>query len=295
VIVHVTGWEGFVGRFLVQELRDRSHDVNGSGSAAALSPGEVLAGNPETVVHIGACVGRERCDREKDLAVTMNATSTLLLAEACARTQTKLLLVSSAEVYGEKTHRNLHETEPPGKPWNLYALTKQWAEHACRLILPPESLTIARLGMQYGPGRRPGTDTLTNFLWAAMHDEDLRFYRDARRTWTFVGDTARALAQLVEVGPRWLEQGKHSAEPAVFNVESDEEYEMGAVAEMVRALAGGRSRLVEIPRPSGYSDLSSLDTRRLRALGWLPQVSLEEGIRLVYDALREYRLQAEAP
>jgi nucleoside-diphosphate-sugar epimerase len=263
VRVHVTGEHGFVGGHLVRALGTHGHKV------------VAQADLPDIVIHAGACVGRERCTRAKRHAINTNVTDTLLRAEACASAGTSFLYVSSAEAE---------------QPSNLYALTKRWAEDACRLVLPSEHLTIARLGAQYGPGARVGADTLSNFITAALRGEDLRVYRDTWRTWTYVEDTARALVQIAEASLRWREHGKHSLEPALVNVDSNDKRELIEVANAVVRLTGGHVGVVEVAAPAGYSELAIRTLRQ--PLGWEPRVTFEEGLALTYEWLREKALAA---
>lgn len=260
--VKVTGSQGFIGQHLLEHLSEHE-----------LVP---WAGDADVVIHAGARVGRERCEADKGQAVARNVTGTLWVAEECSARGKSLLYVSSAEA---------------AKPSNLYGLTKHWAEEACRLALPSEQLTIARLGVQYGPGARLGADTLSNFLQAAMRDEELRVYRDTWRTWTYVEDTARALVLIAEQAERWREHGKHLSEPALYDVDSGDRHALVEVAEMVVALVGG-GRIVEVTTPAGYSALPLADTRRLRSLGWEPQFTFEQGLALTYAGLRESLLAA---
>jgi nucleoside-diphosphate-sugar epimerase len=279
--VHVTGGDGFVGRHVKRALADRGHSVTSSGRGAALTPGVVL--KSDLVIHAGACVGRERCAEDKAHAIAMNVTSTARLAEVCAERRINLLLVSSAEVYGN-ARGPLHESHLLGTPRNFYALTKLWAEGACRLLLPSELLSIARLGMQYGPGGR--ADTLSNFLRAAISGEELQVYRGARRSWTYVEDTARALALIAEASMRWREHGRHTPQPMVYNVDSGAVLELLTVAGLVAELFGEEPP-VEVSPPPGYSDIPLLETERIRSLGWTPRVTLGDGIKRTHEWLRE--------
>lgn len=256
--VHVTGAGGFVGRHLVQALETNGHEV-------------VSLRNPDLLIHAGAVVGRERCERDKNHALSSNVASTLEYAEACAENGTSMVYVSSVEAT---------------RGGNLYALTKRWAEDACRLALPSEHLSIARLGVQYGPGARLGADTVLNFLQAAMRGEELRVYRDTYRTWTYVEDSARALVLIAEAALRWREHGKHIPDPAIFDVDSGERHALVEVAEMVVG-AVGSGRTVEVAAPPGYSTPSPVDTKRLRALGWKPQITFDVGLARTYSWLRE--------
>jgi nucleoside-diphosphate-sugar epimerase len=269
---HVTGGSGFLGQHLIHELQAHGYVVSMSGSEDALKPESILIPGTDVVIHAGAHVGRERCAEDPVRAITMNVSSTLLLAKFCADSATSFLLVSSAEVNAGKR--------------NLYALTKNWSEDVCCFALPTELLMIARLGMQYGPGARLGRDTLSNFIWSAMRGEDLTVYRDVRRSLTYIGDSARAIRFIAEESARWRTNGKHVIKPAIFDVDSGDARLLTDVARCVVDVVGGPSRIVEVAPPSAYSDLPPANTTTVRTLGWEPETSLADGVQATYDWMR---------
>ena len=264
--VHITGERGFIAGHLRRELRGQGHEVTGSDVEAALAPELVLASEPELVVHAGAVVGRDLRGLDTQRAVLLNVVSTELLANACAEAGVRLLYVSSSEC---------------ARPFNLYGLSKKWGEEACELRMPPERLLIARLSMPYGPGHAPGSGraALTNFLWAALHDEPLVVHRDSSRSWCWIGDTVRALALLCSdrAGVGYYYVGR-----------DDNEHTMLAVAELcVEAVPGCTSPIEVVDPPPGYALHKHFRFDRLHALGWRPTVELEEGIERTLEWLEE--------
>lgn len=284
--VHITGSGGFIAGHLTRELRRQAFDVTGTDVSHAYSPGAILREyRPDVVVHAGALVGRVRGVALE--AIDLNVRSTLQLAHECSLLGVPLLYLSTSEVYGPAWPAlgspwgdPARESEPLTRlPHNLYGLTKLWGEQACELELDWELLTIARLSMPYGPGHPPGVGraALTNFLHAAMRGDPLEVHRGARRSWTWVGDTARALALLISREQR-----------GVWNVgRDDNELTMMQVAELAVELADSSSPIIEVDPPPGFTLVKRLDCTRLRALGWEPEVELDEGARRVLEWLRE--------
>lgn len=295
---HVTGARGFIARHLLAELESRGHVVSSSDVEEAFAPELVLAHEPDVVIHAGAIVGRELRGLGRERTVSLNASSTAILANACRGLELPLVYLSTSEVYGPRVDGTLafEDDELVELPHNLYGLTKRWGEEACRLEYRerPELLTLARLSMPYGPGHFPGSGraALTNFLWAAMRGDPLVVHRGARRSWCWIGDTVRALAILSELAAGRREAG-WLAEPLVVNVgRDDNERAMLEVAELALATVvddvgetGAAIALVD--PPAGYTLVKRLDVSRMRELGWIPVVELEEGVGYTYRWLRE--------
>jgi GDP-L-fucose synthase len=93
------------------------------------------------------------------------------------------------------------------------------------------------------------------------------------REFLYADDLARACLHLME----------HYSEEQFINVGSGTEVTIRALAEMVQRLVGFAGEIVwDTSKPDG-TPRKLLDSSRLFALGWKPQVDLETGIRLAYQ------------
>jgi GDP-L-fucose synthase len=73
-----------------------------------------------------------------------------------------------------------------------------------------------------------------------------------------------------------------------INLGGGEVCSIAELAELVRAVVGYQGELVfDSSRPDG-APFKSLDGRKVRALGWQPQVSLREGLERTYDWYLEH-------
>ena len=98
----------------------------------------------------------------------------------------------------------------------------------------------------------------------------------ARREFLHVDDSARAAIQLMESGATGL-----------YNVGSGEDLPVRDLAALVAGVVGYDGPVKwDASRPDG-TPRKLLDSSRIRATGWAPRITLEEGIRLVYDWYRE--------
>jgi GDP-L-fucose synthase len=99
------------------------------------------------------------------------------------------------------------------------------------------------------------------------------------REFLYADDLARACLFLME----------HYSEEQFINVGSGSELTVRELAETVARVVGFQGEIVwDVSKPDG-TPRKLMDSSRIFALGWRPQVGLEEGIRLAYeDFLRRF-------
>lgn len=165
--VLVTGASGFTGRYVVDELKTQHCQVIGLGGKAAIAaatqghgqPDETYGADlrekdaladvlrkarPDIVVHLAALafVGHGAVDEFYD--VNLMGTRNLLEAiEKAGAPVDRVLLASSANVYGNASEGMLDERTPPS-PANDYAVSKLSMEHVAGLWRDRLPITITR-------------------------------------------------------------------------------------------------------------------------------------------------------
>jgi GDP-6-deoxy-D-talose 4-dehydrogenase len=145
--IFLTGAEGFTGRYFTDRASAAGHEVipmqANLTNRDALTR-EVLSVEPEVVVHLAAISFVGHTDISAFYAVNVVGTTNLL--EALTRLPSvphRVLLASSANIYGNSDQSPLAETQPPA-PVNHYAMSKLAMDYMARTFADRLNLVIAR-------------------------------------------------------------------------------------------------------------------------------------------------------
>ena len=278
----ITGGKGFVGQWLAAHLKDRGDEVAvidmetdvADGPAVRRVIGDVT---PDAIYHLAAMthVGESWENPSQVLRVNVLGTAEVLAAARSLDTSPRVLVVSSAEVYGIVTPAQLPLGEDtPAQPASPYAASKLAAEavalQAWRGFGQP--VVIVRPFNHIGPGQSP------NFFVPALAKRIVEARRSdarslpvgnltTRRDFTDVRDVVTAYRLLIEQG----ESG------AVYNVCSGRDVAMSEVAGNLLELAGANLTLETDPallRPVDVPVLRGSAALLRSATGWEPRIPL---------------------
>lgn len=167
----LTGADGFTGRAFSNMARAAGHEVLPL-SADLTHRAEVLDNvqsmSPDAVVHLAAISFVGHTDENAFYAVNVVGTTNLLTALAQLPVKPRqVLLVSSANIYGNSEASPLIETQTPA-PVSHYAMSKLAMEQMARPYANQFPLVIARAFNYTGPGQS------TEFVIAKIVDHFIR-------------------------------------------------------------------------------------------------------------------------
>lgn len=306
--VLVTGGAGFVGSTLVRSLvsagfdvtvidsllHGRRENVEGLGPAVRFVHADVLDEDaletvfgetrPEFVYH---AVGDTFVPTAYEVPrrffrINVEGTLNVLLAAARWDIQ-RMLYISSTEVYGISERQPMDERTPLN-PANTYAVSKLAADRLCHTFVHEHRVPviIARIFNTFGP-RETLPYVIPEIIRQLHRGPDLQMGdMDARRDFTFVEDTARGLMSLL-----------HSDLPdgEAFNVGSGTSRSMRELVSLCAEIMGRRDyRITQDERRLRRREIQEFraDSSLLRAAtGWVPSLSLEDGLRRTIDWFRD--------
>lgn len=290
--VLVTGSKGFVGFWLLAHLAEAGDQTVGLDLEVDITDAvslrqAVTSVAPDAICHLAAQASVGRSWQQAAVTFEVNATGVLHLLEAaraCERPP-RVLLVSSAEVYGRVGVADLPVGEDqPFRPASPYAVSKAAAELLGLQAWLGEGLEVVRVRPfnHTGPGQRP--DFVVPSL-ARQVAEAVRSGSEAlhvgnlavRRDLTDVRDVVRAYRALLVDG----------VPGEVYNVCRGTSELIGDVARSLLALAGVDLPLVVDPervRPVDLPELRGDCSRLVAATGWEPRIDLEQTLGDVLDS-----------
>jgi dTDP-glucose 4,6-dehydratase len=301
--VLVTGGAGFIGSHFVKRLLQAGDDVvvldklTYSGNRANL-PADVEFHEGDIAEAADVARAARGCEAIVNFAAETHVDRSILTADDFGRTEfrgTQMLLehiretgarfvqVSTDEVYGDLEAGGSSTETDPLRPSSPYSAAKAAGD----LLIPAYVRTfdvdasITRGSNTYGPNQYP-EKLIPLFVTNALDGDALPLYGDGRqvRDWLFVEDHCAGIELVLREG----------ASGEIYNVGGGDEQENIAVAERILALTGAdRSLLRRVADREGHDRRYSLDTTKLRTLGWSPQTSFEDGLQATVEWYRERR------
>jgi len=222
----------------------------------------------------------------------INCRSQLSILEACRHhnPEVRVVFASTRQIYGRPQYLPVDEQHPLA-PVDVNGINKTAGEwyHLLYGDVYGIPVCVLRLTNTYGPRMRV-KDARQTFLglWfrQLVDGSELLVFGDGqqRRDFNYVDDAVRAFL---------LAAARDEAVGKVYNLGNDEVVSLLELAELlVEVAGGGRFRVVPFPPERKAIDIGDYyaDFSKIRdELGWVPAVSLAQGVAQSLDFYRERR------
>ena len=236
----------------------------------------------QTVVHCAAetHVDRSITDAAPFLRTNVEGTYTLL-REAAACEVSRLIHISSDEVYGPVPEGAVDESAPLA-PRSPYAASKAAGDLLVQAYRETHRLPaiVVRPTNIFGPGQFP-EKFIPLCITNGFEGLPVPLYGDGqqRRNWLYVDDACEALEAILDRG----------APGATYNIAGVTEQSNLETAGMVLAQAGSDAALIRFvaDRP-GHDRRYAMQDGKLRALGWQPRTPFSQGLAQTIDWYRAH-------
>jgi dTDP-glucose 4,6-dehydratase len=243
-----------------------------------------LVNEAEVIFHLAALVGIPYSYLHTGEVVEVNTMGSFnVLTAAKDRGVKKLVMTSTSEVYGSAIYTPINEAHPK-QPQSPYSASKIAADAIALSFYNAFDLPVAivRPFNTYGP-RQSDRAIIPTIISQALTTRQIHVGNtDTTRDFTFVTDTVDGMIKVAESDKSIGQE---------INLGSGHEISIGELAETIRRLVGNG---VEIhrdaqrlrPAKSEVSRLLSANAKARELVGWVPNVSLKEGLGLTIDWIR---------
>jgi len=306
--VLITGGAGFIGSHLAERLLERGDRVRvvdnlSTGSAQNIQHLKARRGfecfldtitnqrlmaelvdETDIIYHLAAAVGVRLIVESPTQAMETNIRGTEVVLELAAKKKKRVLVASTSEVYGKRSHVPFREDDdlvlgPPDKGRWSYACSKLIDEFLAVAYWKEKGLptVVVRLFNVVGP-RQTGRYgmVIPCLVKQALEGIDMTVYGDGSQSRCFahVNDAVGALIALAE---------NAGANGEVYNIGSTEEISILDLAHKIRKMAASESRIVLVSYEEAYKEGFEDMMRRVpdltkiqRAIGYCPSMNLDQ-------------------
>jgi dTDP-glucose 4,6-dehydratase len=298
--VLVTGGAGFIGSNFVRYAlhqhadwrvttldkltyagrRENLHDVMSHprhtfvhGDICDVAIAGPLVERSNVVVHFAAETHVDRSILSAGDFIRTDVEGTFVLLEAARRAKVlrRFVQISTDEVYGSVATGHSRETDEL-RPRNPYSASKCGADRLAYSYFATYHVpvVVTRASNNYGPYQFP-EKIIPLFVTNLVDDIPVPLYGDGGnvRDWLHVIDHCRAVDFVIE----------HGVDGEAYNIGGGNEVKNLDLTHRILQLAGKPTSLIKpVQDRQGHDRRYALDTSKLRALGWTPQVSFDAGL-----------------
>ena len=283
---HVTVFDSLTYAGNLDNLRDVADDprfsfVQGDITDRA-AVAEAMAGH-DAVVHFAAESHVDRSIVSPDEFVHTNCGGTNVVCDIARQVEVdRFLHISTDEVYGSVEEGSSTEADPLA-PRSPYSASKAGSDLIALAYRDTHGLpvVVTRSSNNFGPYQYP-EKVIPLFVTNLLEGAKVPLYGDGLnvRDWCYVGDNCAGVDLVLRQG----EPGE------IYNIGAGNEITNRELTDRILALLGQDESMIEyVEDRLGHDRRYSIDTSRVRALGWEPERDLGDALESTVAWYRDNR------
>lgn len=187
----------------------------------------------------------------------------------------KMVHISTDEVYGDMDGGGFAKETDALRPSSPYAASKAGGDLLCLAYRRTYGVPviITRCTNNYGPNQYP-EKIIPLFITNLLEGKKVPVYGDGGqvRDWLYVSDHCEAIDLILHKG----------ADGEIYNIGAGNIPEINNLtltAKIVQACGRDNSSIEYVKDRPGHDRRYAVDTQKIRALGWAPKISFDEGLQ----------------
>lgn len=309
----VTGGAGFLGSHLCDKLIEQGHEVICIDNLVTGSEKniehlkssanfkfinfDVSNGLPEglefnELYHLASPASPNKNNPKSYIALPfetmqVNTVGTWKLAEMAAAKGAKFLFASTSEAYGDPLEHPQKETYKGNVsttgPRSVYDESKRFGETITAAFTRSKNLDarIIRIFNTFGPRMADDGRVVIEFVKSALENNPFPVFGDGSQTrsFCFVSDLINGIILAMEKGEK----------AEVYNLGNPTEFTILKLAEKIKEITGSSSEIKTVeslPQDDPIQRCPDI-SKSQEKLGWEPKISLDEGLKLLIDSIKE--------
>ncbi|MBI5061368.1 MAG: NAD-dependent epimerase/dehydratase family protein [Candidatus Aenigmarchaeota archaeon] len=284
----VTGGAGFIGSALVNELLKQGEvivlDNLSTGKKSNVSQkatfirGDIREESDVAkaisgcgaVFHLAAQTEVARSVENPEVDYQINVTGSQIVFSAARSAGAKIIFTSSAAVYGDTAFAS---ESSECKPISEYGKNKLFAER----LLKKDNAFIARCFNCYGPG---GNSVINKFCANTKRGMLLTIFGNGLQTRDFIYIDDLVAALLLGL-----------KKSGTYNIGSGTETTVNQIVDIIKMMSektirGKAPKVSNAEERAGEIKHSCADLSKIARLGWSPKISVQEGIKRVWESAK---------
>jgi UDP-glucuronate decarboxylase len=309
MIILVTGGTGFIGNHLCRKLLSQNHTVicldnNFTGNIEniqdlvdntnftfiehdVINPLFLDLNKLDQIYHLACPASPKAYQFDSIKTLKTNFTGTLNILGLAKKMNSRVLLTSTSEVYGDPNINPQAEeywgnVNPIG-PRSCYDEGKRIAE--CLMMEYQHKhkidIRIARLFNTYGPNmNKDDGRVVSNFINQMLENKDITIYGDGSQTRSFcyIDDTVDGIVKLMN----------NEVTHGPINIGNPNEIHIRKLVDILYTMIDTKSKVTYKDLPLNDPQVRQPDITKARnILGWLPLVELQKGLKLTIDYFKK--------
>jgi len=283
----ITGANGFLGSHLAQFFQKNHAKIYGISHGNSINPEveqihddilsvETLPSDVSTILHFAALTDIPFCENNPDKCFEINVDGTKNMLELARKNDSRFIFASSSHVYGKPDSIPIDENFPL-KPLSIHAKSKVKAESICEEYakLYGLKILIIRTFSIYG-SNSPSYSIISRIINQILSQEKIVLGNiKAKRDFLHVSDFLSAMDILIQ---------NNFSGCSKFNVGYGKSFAIQELCEKLLEISYENLSIKSNPNLIRDNEIDELicNNLKLKKLGWIPKLSIDEGLTDVF-------------